>query len=177
MNWYVVHTFSGYENKVKANIERIVENRRLHDVILEVAVPVQETIEIVKGREKKIQHKIYPGYVFLHMKMNGDTWYIIRNTRGVTGFVGPESKYVPLSEAEVQKMGLGVHDSVETSKVARLAEGDVVRILGGPFDQSIGTIQEVNALKGTATVDLAVFGRITTLELDLSKITKEVVKS
>jgi transcriptional antiterminator NusG len=168
LQWYVAHTFSGYENKVKANIEKIVENRGMQDLIHEVAVPVQEAIEIKNGKTKTIMRKIYPGYVFLHMIMNGDTWYIVRNTRGVTSFVGPGSKFVPLSDDEVKAMGIGEQDTI-----VRLAEGDCVRVTSGPFAQSIGTVKEVNSKKRTVTVLLSVFGRVSPLELDLAIVSKE----
>jgi transcriptional antiterminator NusG len=168
LQWYVAHTFAGYENKVKANIEKIVENRGMHELIHEVAVPVQEAIEIKNGKTKAIQRKIYPGYVFLHMIMNGDTWYIVRNTRGVTSFVGPGSKYVPLSEDEVKALGIGEPDTI-----VRMAEGDIVRVTSGPFSESIGTVKEVNAKKRTVTVLLSVFGRVSPLELDLAIVSKE----
>ena len=102
--WYVAHTYSGYENKVKVDIEKTIENRNLQDQILEVAVPVQSTVELKNGVEKKIDRKIFPGYVLVHMVMNDETWYVVRNTRGVTGFVGPGSKPVPLSEEEIAKI-------------------------------------------------------------------------
>ena len=105
-NWYVVHTYSGYENKVKANIEKTIENRKLQDQILEVSVPLETAYEIKNGVKKQVQRKLFPGYVLIHMEMNDETWYVVRNTRGVTGFVGPGSKPVPLSEAEMRNMGL-----------------------------------------------------------------------
>ena len=104
--WYVVHTYSGYENKVKANIEKTIENRKLQDQILEVSVPLEDVIEVKNGKEKTVQRKMFPGYVLLNMYMNDDTWYVVRNTRGVTGFVGPGSKPVPLTEEEMRNMGL-----------------------------------------------------------------------
>ena len=105
-NWYVVHTYSGYENKVKANIEKTIENRGLQDQILEVSVPLQNVVEIKNGVRKSVQKKLFPGYVLLNMVMNDDTWYVVRNTRGVTGFVGPGSKPVPLTEEEMKAMGV-----------------------------------------------------------------------
>ena len=105
-NWYVVHTYSGYENKVKANIEKTIENRGLQDQILEVSVPLQNVVEIKNGVRKQVQKKLFPGYVLLNMVMNDDTWYVVRNTRGVTGFVGPGSKPVPLTEEEMKAMGV-----------------------------------------------------------------------
>ena len=104
-NWYVVHTYSGYENKVKADLEKTIENRKLHDLILEVAVPLEDVVEVKNGVRKEVQKKMFPGYVLIHMVMTDDTWYVVRNTRGVTGFVGPGSKPVPLSEAEMEASG------------------------------------------------------------------------
>ena len=109
-NWYVVHTYSGYENKVKANIEKTIENRKLQDQILEVSVPLETAFEIKNGVKKQVQRKLFPGYVLIHMEMNDETWYVVRNTRGVTGFVGPGSKPVPLTEAEMRNMGLVKED-------------------------------------------------------------------
>ncbi|MDE5933640.1 MAG: transcription termination/antitermination protein NusG, partial [Lachnospiraceae bacterium] len=120
-NWYVVHTYSGYENKVKANIEKTIENRHLEEEILEVRVPMQEVMEMKNGARKNVQKKMFPGYVLINMVMNDDTWYVVRNTRGVTGFVGPGSKPVPLSEAEMKPLGIKVENvSVD------FAEGDTI---------------------------------------------------
>jgi len=115
-NWYVVHTYSGYENKVKANIEKTIENRKLQDQILEVSVPIQDVIEVKNGVKKKVQKKMFPGYVLLNMVMNDDTWYVVRNTRGVTGFVGPGSKPVPLTEAEMRENTTGVIKQINPHK-------------------------------------------------------------
>ena len=120
-NWYVVHTYSGYENKVKANIEKTIENRHLEDQILEVRVPMQDVVEMKDGVSRQVQKKMFPGYVLINMVMNDDTWYVVRNTRGVTGFVGPGSKPVPLTDEEMRP--LGIHsDSVQID----FAEGDTV---------------------------------------------------
>ena len=105
-NWYVVHTYSGYENKVKVDIEKTIENRNLHDQILEVTVPMQDVVEVKNGMRKQVQKKMFPGYVLINMVMNDETWYVVRNTRGVTGFVGPGSKPVPLSEEEMRPLGI-----------------------------------------------------------------------
>ena len=110
-NWYVVHTYSGYENKVKANIEKTIENRHLEEEILEVRVPMQDVVEMKNGARKTVQKKMFPGYVLINMVMNDDTWYVVRNTRGVTGFVGPGSKPVPLSEAEMKPLGIKVENN------------------------------------------------------------------
>ena len=120
-NWYVVHTYSGYENKVKANIEKTIENRGLQDEILEVRVPMEDVVEVKNGTKKVSQKKLFPGYVMINMVMNDDTWYVVRNTRGVTGFVGPGSKPVPLTEAEMKPLGIQKNEvSVD------FAEGDMI---------------------------------------------------
>lgn len=129
--WYVVHTYSGYENKVKANIEKTIENRKLQDQILEVSVPLEEVVEVKNGVKKQVQKKLFPGYVLLNMIMNDDTWYVVRNTRGVTGFVGPGSKPVPLTDAEMKSMG--VHHSevqidLEESPLHRNGKAGVRRV-------------------------------------------------
>ena len=165
--WYVVHTYSGYENKVKANIEKIVENRGMHDLILEVAVPVQDAVEIKNGQKKIVQRKVFPGYVLLKMIMDDDTWYVVRNTRGVTSFVGPGSKPVPLSEDEIRNMGIEI-----AREVIDLETGDTVKITAGPFEDSIGMIKEINNSKRTVIVRLSIFGRETPVELDFMQVQK-----
>lgn len=165
--WYVVHTYSGYENKVKANIEKIIENRGMQDQIHEVSVPVQEVIEIKNGQKKTVQRKVFPGYVLLKMLMNDDTWYVVRNTRGVTSFVGPGSKPVPLTDAEVKAMGIG-----ETISSIDIEVGDAVRVSSGPFAESVGLIKEINSNKKTVVVKLSIFGRETPVELDFAQIEK-----
>ncbi|GFI62234.1 transcription termination/antitermination protein NusG [Clostridiales bacterium] len=165
--WYVVHTYSGYENKVKANIEKIVENRNMQDQIHEVSVPVQEVIEIKNGQKKTVQRKIFPGYVLIKMFMNEDTWYVVRNTRGVTSFVGPESKPVPLTPDEVRMMG------IETvSEAFDMEVGDTVRVAFGAFADSVGSIKDINDQKKTATVILSIFGRETPVEFEYNQIVK-----
>lgn len=165
--WYVVHTYSGYENKVKANIEKIVDNRNLHDEILEVIVPLQDTVELKNGIRKNVTKKVFPGYVLLKMIMNDDTWYVVRNTRGVTSFVGPGSKPVPLSIEEVS--ALGIESIVQT---VDFSIGDNVKVIMGPFEDSIGLIKEININKRTVIVLLSVFGRETPVEFDFTQIIK-----
>ena len=165
--WYVVHTYSGYENKVKANIEKIIENRGMQDQIHEVSVPVQDVVEIKNGQKKTVQRKVFPGYVLLKMIMNDDTWYVVRNTRGVTSFVGPGSKPVPLTDAEVRAMGIESYVQVVDVEV-----GDTVKVAAGPFAESVGQIKEVNPHKKTVIVKLSIFGRETPVELDYSQIEK-----
>ena len=125
-NWYVVHTYSGYENKVKTTIEQTIENRKLHDQILEVSVPTQEVVELKNGVRKVSEKKLFPGYVLINMVMNDDTWYVVRNTRGVTGFVGPGSKPVPLTDTEMLSLGIK-NEKVEVD----FKEGDMIAVIGG----------------------------------------------
>ena len=165
--WYVVHTYSGYENKVKANIEKIVENRDMHDQIHEIIVPMLDTLEVKNGQKKVVQKKVYPGYVLIKMQMNDDTWYVVRNTRGVTSFVGPGSKPVPLTDKEVESMGIEL-----PQEVIDLAVNDSVRVISGPFETSIGSIKEVNQSKRTVVVRLSIFGRETPLEMDFSQVVR-----
>ena len=138
-NWYVVHTYSGYENKVKANIDKTIENRHLEDQILEVRVPMQEVVELKNGAKKQVQKKMFPGYVLINMVMNDDTWYVVRNTRGVTGFVGPGSKPVPLTEAEMRPLGIKSDEIL-----VDFEEGDTVTVIGGVWKDTIGVIQTMN---------------------------------
>lgn len=166
VRWYVIHTYSGYENKVKANIEKIIDNRNMYDVITDVIVPIQEVMEITKsGQKKLVPRKVFPGYVFVKMIMNDDTWYVVRNTRGVTSFVGPGSKPVALTEAEVVSMGI---ESFATT--CSISEGDIVLIKEGPFANSTGLVKEVNLKKKTIVVTVNFFGRETPVELSFEQI-------
>ena len=140
--WYVVHTYSGYENKVKANIDKTIENRHLEDQILEVRVPMEEVTELRNGVQKAVQRKMFPGYVMIHMIMNDDTWYVVRNTRGVTGFVGPGSKPVPLEESEMANLGIK-RDNV----VVNFGVGDTVVVLSGAWEGTVGVVQSMNEQK------------------------------
>lgn len=163
--WYVVHTYSGYENKVKANIEKLVENRNMHDRILEVSVPIQDAVEIKNGQKKVIQRKVFPGYVLLKMIMDDDTWYVVRNTRGVTSFVGPGSKPVPLTDEEVIQMGIESYlENIDISV------GDAVVVTEGLFKDSTGIVKEININKRTVVVMLSVFGRETPTELNFNQV-------
>lgn len=165
--WYVVHTYSGYENKVKANIEKTIENRHLEDQILEVRVPLQDVVEVKNGVSKTVQKKMFPGYVLLNMVMNDDTWYVVRNTRGVTGFVGPGSKPVPLTEAEMIPLGIQA-DNVEID----FAEGDMVSVIGGIWKDTVGVIQSINEGKQSVTINVELFGRETPVEISFTEIKK-----
>ncbi len=136
-NWYVVHTYSGYENKVKANIDKTIENRHLEDQILEVRVPMQDVVELKNGVRKQVQKKMFPGYVLINMFMNDDTWYVVRNTRGVTGFVGPGSKPVPLTDAEMSTLGFK-----DDSLIVDFEEGDILAI-----NKIVPTAKNMNRLR------------------------------
>ena len=156
VNWYVVHTYSGYENKVKANIEKTIENRHLEDQILEVRVPMEEVVEVKNGTKKQVLRKLFPGYVLINMIMNDDTWYVVRNTRGVTGFVGPGSKPVPLTDEEMVNLGItGGEEKVELD----LEVGDAVVVTGGAWKDTTGLIQSINDTKQMVTINVELFGR------------------
>ena len=154
-----------YENKVKANIEKTIENRHLEDQILEVRVPMQDVVELKDGASRSVQKKMFPGYVLINMIMNDDTWYVVRNTRGVTGFVGPGSKPVPLTEEEMRP--LGIHsESVQID----FAEGDSVVVIGGVWKDTVGVIQSINDNKQSATINVDLFGRETPVEISFTEI-------
>lgn len=166
-HWYVVHTYSGYENKVKVDIEKTIENRNLQDQILEVSVPLESVIEIKNGVEKKADKKMFPGYVLIHMVMNDDTWYVVRNTRGVTGFVGPGSKPVPLTEEEMEKLGFKNEEVI-----IGFEEGDTVVVTSGAWKDTVGAIKSINEGKKTITMSVEMFGRETPVELNFSEVKK-----
>lgn len=164
-NWYVVHTYSGYENKVKANIDKTIENRHLEEQILEVRVPMQDVIEIKNGSKKQVQKKMFPGYVLINMVMNDDTWYVVRNTRGVTGFVGPGSKPVPLTEEEMRPLGIK-----SESLVVDFAVGDQVIVTGGVWKDTVGAIQTMNSGKQSLIINVDLFGRETPVEIGFADV-------
>lgn len=167
--WYVAHTYSGYENKVKANIEKTIENRHLEDQILEVCVPLQDVVEMKNGAEKVVQKKLFPGYVLLYMIMNDDTWYVVRNTRGVTGFVGPGSKPVPLTEQEMKALGIQL---VSKKVDVNFEEGDRVEVMAGPWANMAGRIQNINMAKQVVTISVELFGRETPVEIGFADVKK-----
>ena len=163
--WYVVYTYSGYENKVKDNLEKTVENHNLQEIILDVKVPMEETIEVKNGKKKHVQRKMFPGYVMVKMLLTDESWYVVRNTRGVTGFVGPGSKPIPLSDAEVRSMG------VENVMIKLdVAVGENIIITSGPFESFIGTVSEIDATKQKVKVVVSMFGRDTSVELDFVQV-------
>ncbi|MBQ7574853.1 MAG: transcription termination/antitermination protein NusG [Clostridia bacterium] len=164
--WYVAHTYSGYENKVKANIEKSVENRGMQDLIPDVRVPVEEVVEKKGDVEKVTQRKIFPGYVVIKMVMTDESWYVVRNTRGVTGFVGPGSKPVPLSDEEVARMGIE-----KVMADLKVKVGDFVEIKSGPMEGFSGKVTEVDKDSGKVNVMVSMFNRETPVEIDHSQVT------
>ena len=165
--WYVVHTYSGYENKVKANRDKTIENRHLEDQILEVRVPMQDVIEMKNGVQKATQKKMFPGYVLINMVMNDDTWYVVRNTRGVTGFVGPGSKPVPLTAAEMAPLGIRQENIVEDFEV-----GDTIQVVSGAWADTVGVVQSMNPQKQSLTINVELFGRETPVEIGFAEVKK-----
>ena len=162
--WYVVHTYSGYENKVAGNIEKVIENKRFHDFIFDVSVPTETVVEVTDNKTREVERKIFPGYVLVKMILTDESWYVVRNTRGVTGFVGPASKPVPLSEEEVAKLGIG-------SKTVELkyAVGDIVSIVGGPLEGFDGKVESIDVPHNTGRDIFSMFGRDTPVELELEQ--------
>lgn len=176
--WFVVHTYSGYENKVATNIEKIVENRKMHDLIFEVNIPMETVTEIKDEQKREVERKVFPGYVMVkvavfenedtgELEMTDDTWYVIRNTRGVTGFVGPESKPIPLTEEEVYAMGV-------EKKVIKIdfEVGDMVTIIDGAFEGVVGVVRELDTEAGSVCVVISMLGRETPVELELDQVEK-----
>lgn len=162
--WYVVHTYSGYENKVASNLEKTVENRGLQDLIREVKVPTETVTEIEDSKSREVERKVFPGYVFIKMVYTDETWYVVRNIRGCTGFVGPSSEPIPLTDAEVERMGVETK-SVEIS----YSVGDSVRITDGPLEDFVGVVEEIDAEKNCVRVTVSMFGRDTAAELELDQ--------
>lgn len=167
--WYVVHTYSGYENKVKANIEKIVENRGMQDLIQCVVMPTEDVVEISGGQRKVRSRKMFPGYVIIKMIVTSESWYLIRNTQGVTGFVGNGTDPIPLTDEEVRRMGV---ENVVTNIDAEV--GDHVKVIDGPFDNFMGVIEEINMEKQMLKVRISMFGRETPVELEFGQIEKMV---
>lgn len=163
--WYVVHTFSGYENKVKMNIEKAIKNRNMEELIHAVEVPLQQEIEEKNGVKKTVQRKTFPGYVLIKMVMTDDTWYVVRNTRGVTGFVGPDSKPVSLSPEEIKNMGI---DLLGPAPLVNI--GDAVTLLSGAFEGSEGMVKEIHQAKGTIVVSVTGFGREFPVEIAMNQV-------
>lgn len=169
--WYVVHTYSGYENKVKTNLEKRVDSMGMQDKIFRVLVPMEDQLEIKDGKKKITRKKVFPGYVLVEMFMSDDSWYVVRNTPGVTGFVGPGSKPIPLREHEAQAIlrQMGIEEAKPRLKLER---GQNVRLVDGPFEGFMGTVDEVLADRGKVRVHISLFGRDTPLEVDFVQIEK-----
>lgn len=165
--WYVAHTYSGYENKVKEDLEKTVENRGLQDMILEISYPTEEVVEMKDGKRKVVTRKMLPGYVMIKMIMNDKTWYIVRNTRGVTGFVGPGSKPVPLTDEEATKLGVE-YIPIELD----LSVGESVRVVSGPLENFIGTVEALDPERQKVKLTVSIFNRDTPVELDYIQVQK-----
>ena len=163
--WYVVYTYSGYENKVMDNLLKTVENHNLHDTIIDVKVPMEESVEIKNGKKRHVTRKMFPGYVMVKMFLTDESWYVVRNTRGVTGFVGPSSRPIPLSDAEVRSMG------IENVRIELEVEvGNNVIVTSGPLESFVGVVEEVNAERQKVRVLVSMFGRDTSVELDFVQV-------
>ena len=168
--WYVIHTYSGHENKVKDTIDKVVENRNLRDLIPMVSIPTEHVKELTEtNKEREVDRKIFPGYVLVKMVLNDDSWYVVRNVRGVTGFVGPASKPVPLSDKEVAALGV---DTNETIVEVNIKEGDRVKITSGTMEGFVGEVKNVNTEDMTVDVSVSMFGRETLATLEISKVVK-----
>ena len=163
--WYVAHTYSGYENKVKADLDKTIANRGLEEQILEVRVPMQDVVEVKNGARKTVQKKMFPGYVIIKMVVTNETWYLVRNTQGVTGFVGHGSDPIPLSPDEVARMGI---EKVNINLDVKV--GDTVRVINGPFESFMGEVLEINVDKQVLTVRISMFGRETPVELEFNQV-------
>lgn len=163
--WYVVHTYSGHENKVKANIEKLVENRLMQDIVPEILVPMEEYVEVKDGKKKVKERKKFPSYVIVKMVMTDESWYLVRNTRGVTGFVGPGSKPIPLTPEEIKNMG--VQDALPEIDIK---VDDSIKVISGPFENFMGTVKEINTEKRKLKVFISMFGRETLVELDFDQV-------
>ena len=163
--WYVVHTYSGYENTVKATIEKYVENRGLQDLIHEISIPLETVTEITDNGPKEVERKVFPGYVLVKMVMNDETWHVVRNIRGVTGFLGEGNKAIPLSEADVAALGVDKREVVVSYQ-----EGDTVRITDGALESFLGTVEEIDLDRSKVRVVVSMFGRETPVELELDQV-------
>ena len=166
--WYVVHTYSGHENKVKANIEKLVENRGMQDLVLQVIVPTEERVEVTETGARRVKpRKIFPGYVIVKMIVTNESWYLVRNTQGVTGFVGEGSEPIPLTDEEIRRLGIE-----KTVIVLNINVGDSVRIISGPFKGFTGVVEEVHADKQILRTKVDMFGRATPVELEFDQVDK-----
>ena len=165
LNWYVVHTYSGYENTVAASVERAVENRNMGELIREVTIPLETVTEITENGPKTVERKVFPGYVLVKMVMTDETWHLVRNIRGVTGFVGTANKAIPLTEDEIAALGVEKREVVVSYQ-----EGDSVKITDGALESFIGTVDEIDVERGKVRVVVSMFGRETPVELELDQV-------
>lgn len=163
--WYIVHTYSGYESKVASNLEKTIENRGLRDLIQEIFVPMETVTEIKDNQKREVERKVFPGYVLIKMVLTDETWYVVRNIRGCTGFVGPSSKPSPLTEEEVKRLGVD-KNTIEVNYDV----GDRVVIVDGPLEDNVGTVEELDTANDYVRVNVMMFGRNTPVELDLSQV-------
>jgi transcriptional antiterminator NusG len=163
--WYVAHTYSGYENKVKADIEKTIENRNMQDVIQEISVPMEEVVEIKDDKKKTVMRKVFPGYVIIKMVMTDESWYVVRNCRGVTGFVGPGSKPVPLTDEEIAAIGLE-----KKTVTVGFDVGDSIRVKYGPLEGFVGVIDAIVMDKQKVKAKISMFGRDTDVELEFNQV-------
>ena len=164
-NWYVVHTYSGYENTVKSTIEKYVENRNMRDLIQEISIPMETVTEITDNGPKDVERKVFPGYVLVKMVMNDETWHVVRNIRGVTGFLGEGNKAIPLSDADVASLGVDKREVVVSYNV-----GDSVKITDGALESFLGTVEEIDLERNKVRVVVSMFGRETPVELELDQV-------
>jgi transcriptional antiterminator NusG len=171
--WYVIHTYSGYENKVKTNLEHRIESMGVQDRIYQVMIPTEDEIEIKDGQRRTVQKKVFPGYVLVEMSMNDDAWYVVRNTPGVTGFVGTATKPTPLPDDEVKKILKKSGQEPPKVKVS-FTKGERVKVVDGPFTDFIGVVDDINAEKGKVRVLVSFFGRETPVELDFLQVQRLV---
>ena len=169
--WYVIHTYSGYENKVKTNLEHRIESMGVQDKIFQVVIPTEEEIEIKDGQRRTVQKKVFPGYVLVEMVMSDDSWYVVRNTPGVTGFVGHGTKPAPLDDADVKRILRQMHKEAPKVKVS-FAQGERVKVVDGPFTDFIGVVDTINAERGKVRVLVSFFGRETPVELDFLQVSR-----
>ncbi|HWJ03074.1 MAG TPA: transcription termination/antitermination protein NusG [Verrucomicrobiae bacterium] len=170
-NWFVIHTYSGYENKVKTNLEKRVESMNMEDKIFRVLVPMEDEVEIKNGKKKVAKRKVFPGYVIVEMIMTDDSWYVVRNTPGVTGFVGTGAKPIPLQETEVK----GILRQMGMEEARAKVDYEIkqnVRVISGPFQNFVGTVEEIHPDKSKLKVLVSMFGRETPVELDFSQVEK-----
>ncbi|MFG6353423.1 MAG: transcription termination/antitermination protein NusG [Oscillospiraceae bacterium] len=165
LKWYVAHTYSGYENTVAVSIEQAVENRNMHDLIAEVSIPLETVTEITENGPKTVERKVFPGYVLVKMIMTDETWHLVRNIRGVTGFVGAANKAIPLTEEEIAALGVEKREVV-----VGYAVGDSVKITDGALASFIGTVEELDTERGKVRVVVSMFGRETPVELELDQV-------